>query len=106
MDSLGFREGAIEANFQHQQMVEFKTMARRNRLFGLWAAQLLGLPADLAEDYARSVVTGSFCTSTGNEVITKIFDDLQNNEIIFSETRLRKQLDFFYQDAQSQIISE
>ncbi len=29
LDSFGIREGALEANFHHQQMIEFKTLARR-----------------------------------------------------------------------------
>ncbi|MBV8089115.1 MAG: DUF1476 family protein, partial [Alphaproteobacteria bacterium] len=46
------REKEFEARFRHDQELRFKTVARRNRLLGLWAAQRLGLLGDAAEAYA------------------------------------------------------
>ena len=37
------REKEFETRFKHDQELQFKITARRNRLLGLWAAQHLGL---------------------------------------------------------------
>ena len=38
-------EKEFEARFKHDQELQFKVTARRNRLLGLWAAEQMGLPA-------------------------------------------------------------
>lgn len=106
MDSFAERKRAIEAKFQHEQLLEYKILARRNRLFGLWASQLLGLESDQAEVYAREIVSGSYCTPTGDDVIEKVMRDLENAEVDISEHLARKQLDYCYQDARGQIQNE
>jgi hypothetical protein len=48
----GFEDrNGFEAAFQRDQELTFRIKARRNRLFGLWAAERLGLPAgEVGED--------------------------------------------------------
>ncbi|MDX1580895.1 MAG: ATPase inhibitor subunit zeta, partial [Alphaproteobacteria bacterium] len=41
MSQFKDREKAFEAKFAHDEEVEFKVMARRNKLLGLWAAGLM-----------------------------------------------------------------
>lgn len=50
------RQRGEEAKYVHDQQTEFKVMARRNKLLGLWAADLLGLTGSDAEAYAKTVV--------------------------------------------------
>ncbi len=49
-----------EAGFEKRQEIEaelrFKSLARRNKLIGLWAAQKLDLSEAAAADYARQIV--------------------------------------------------
>ena len=52
MGSFDDRERAEEAKFALDQQTEFKVTARRNKLLGLWAADLMGLQGDDAEAYA------------------------------------------------------
>jgi hypothetical protein len=106
MDAFTTREKALEAKFQHEQMLEYKILSRRNRLFGLWAAEQLGLDRDKAEAYARGVVSGIFATPDGNSIVTKIMVDLTDQKIDISEHKLRKQLNYCHQDASLQIINE
>ena len=56
MTTFDAREKEFEARFKHDQELQFKITARRNRLVGLWAAQHLGLLGDAAEAYAQRVV--------------------------------------------------
>ena len=61
MKSFTDREKAFEAEFKRNQELMFRVTARRNRLFGLWAAVRLDLPAgEEAEAYAKTVVAADF----------------------------------------------
>ncbi|HEV2188746.1 MAG TPA: ATPase inhibitor subunit zeta, partial [Stellaceae bacterium] len=43
MPSFEDREKEFEARFKHDQELQFKVKARRNRLLGQWAAEKMGL---------------------------------------------------------------
>jgi hypothetical protein len=61
MKGLTEREKGFEAEFKRNQELRFRVTARRNRLFGLWAAAQLGLPAgEEADAYAKTVVAADF----------------------------------------------
>jgi hypothetical protein len=45
MTTFDEREKAFERKFAHDQDLRFRATARRNKLFGLWAAEKLGLTA-------------------------------------------------------------
>ena len=50
------RKTAAEAKFTHDQEFQFKTIAQRNKLLGLWAAEQMGISGADAEAYAKQVV--------------------------------------------------
>ena len=54
------RERSYEAKFARDADLQFKAVARRNRLLGEWAAGLLGKSGEDAKAYALSVVTSDF----------------------------------------------
>ena len=56
MSTFDDREHAFEAKFAHDEEMLFKATARRNKLAGLWAAELLGKTGDEAQAYAKTVV--------------------------------------------------
>jgi hypothetical protein len=61
MKSFTEREKAFEAEFKRNQELRFRLTARRNRLFGLWAAARLGLSGgEEAEGYGKTVVEADF----------------------------------------------
>ncbi|HCR66477.1 MAG TPA: DUF1476 domain-containing protein, partial [Oceanicaulis sp.] len=60
MSGFDDRENAFENKFAHDQELEFKAVARRNKLLGLWAAELMGLTGDDAEAYGKEVVKADF----------------------------------------------
>ena len=45
MTTFDDRKNAFEKKFAHDEELRFKAMARRNKLFGLWAAGRLGQSA-------------------------------------------------------------
>ena len=42
MTTLKDRQNAFETKHAHDEELRFKTIARRNKLLGLWAAERLG----------------------------------------------------------------
>ncbi|HEU5019701.1 MAG TPA: DUF1476 domain-containing protein, partial [Pseudolabrys sp.] len=54
------REEGFEKKFAHDEELRFKAFARRNKLLGLWAADLLGKSGSEADAYAKEVVLADF----------------------------------------------
>ena len=61
MKSFEDRQKGFEAEFKRNQDLAFRVTARRNRLFGAWAAEKLGLPADQSTPL-RAIATPSTAT--------------------------------------------
>ena len=100
------REKEFEARFRHDQELRFKTVARRNRLLGLWAAQRLGLLGDAAEAYAQRVVAAQFEPGGDKHVIDKLADDLGAKDPTFTADRVRFELHPFAEQAKQQLMKE
>jgi hypothetical protein len=93
MNSLGDRQKGFEAQFQRDQELSFRVAARRNKLFGLWTAEKLGLTAgEPAEAYARTVVAADFERPGDGDVIEKVQSDLAAKGIVLDEAELRVEL--------------
>ena len=60
MSTFDKREEGFERKFAHDEELRFKATARRNKLLGLWVAELLGKQGDDAEAYAKEVVKADF----------------------------------------------
>jgi hypothetical protein len=77
MTTFDEREKGFERKFAHDEELRFKATARRNRLFGLWAAEKLGLSGTEAADYAKSVVKADFAEPGDADVLRKVRGDLE-----------------------------
>ncbi len=76
MTSFDDRESAYENKFAHDAETQFKIDARRNKLVGLWAAELLGKSGDEAAAYAVEVIKSDFEEAGDEDVIRKLAADL------------------------------
>jgi len=104
MKSFEDREKAFEAEFKRNQELQFRVGARRNRLFGLWAAGKLGIgEAEAAEAYARTVVEADFEKPGDGDVIEKVRGDLAAKGIEMSEAQLRAELTRAADEAKRQL---
>jgi hypothetical protein len=105
MTTLDDREKGFEAEFMHKQELAFRITARRNRLFGLWAAAQLGLaPGDAAETYARSVIVAAFKALGDEDVIAKVRADLAGKGLPLSDAELRAELARAEAEARRQLL--
>jgi hypothetical protein len=100
------REQAFESNYKREQELDFKINARRNKLLGLWAADLLGLDDDSAAAYAKEVVISDFEETGDDDVLRKVFGDLRGKKIETSEHLVRKEMERLRGVARDQIMSE
>jgi len=76
MTSFDDRERAFENQFARDQDIVFRVTARRNKLVGAWAAQLMKLTAEEADAYAKAVVQADFEEAGDEDVVRKIMGDL------------------------------
>jgi len=104
MKSFTEREKGFEAEFTRKQELTFRVTARRNRLFGLWAAARLGLPAGAeAEAYAKTVVAADFKAPGDADVIERVHIDLEEKGVAVTEAELRVQLERAATEAHRQL---
>ena len=75
MTSFDNRKDAFESKFAHDEALQFKAMARRNKLLGLWAAEKLGKSGPDADAYAKSVVLADFEEAGDDDVMRKVKAD-------------------------------
>lgn len=78
MAGMKDREEGFEKKFAHDAELRFKAEARRNKLLGLWAAEILGKSGDDAEAYAKSVVISDFEEAGDEDVYRKVRADLDD----------------------------
>lgn len=100
------RERAEEAKFAHDEEMQFRVQARRNRLLGQWAAEKMGLSTVETEAYAKSVVQADFEEVGDEDVIRKLLGDLTSAGVETSEGELRSALEAKTVEARRALIGE
>jgi hypothetical protein len=104
MTTFDDREKAFEDKYKHDQELQFRVDVRRNKLLGLWAAELLG--KDDAEAYAKEVVSADFEEPGDADLVRKILGDLQDAGVEMSERRLRNKMGECLAEAKEQVMRE
>lgn len=103
MSSFDDREKGFERKFAHDSELEFKAMARRNKLLGLWAAEKMGLKGADAEAYAKEVVQSDFEEAGDHDVMRKVLADLKAKGVTQSEHQIRREMDALLVTAREQV---
>lgn len=75
--SMKEREQAFEAQYKLSEEQNFKIRARRDKLFGAWAAKIIGLNGMKAETYAVETAKMNLDEPGDNNMIEKILKDLK-----------------------------
>jgi hypothetical protein len=104
MTTFDDRERAFESRYAHDQELQFKIVARRNRLLGQWAARLMGLTEAEADAYAKEVVRADFEEAGDEDVIRKVIGDLTSAGVETDETKVREALEHKTVEARRQFI--
>ncbi|WP_306250617.1 DUF1476 domain-containing protein [Parvularcula sp. IMCC14364] len=103
MNSFDDRQDRFEKEFAHSAELQFKVDARRNKLVGLWAAELLGKSGDEAAEYAKSVVIADLEEAGDEDVFRKLRADLDQAPKPVSDKEIRSKMDELMPVAKQQI---
>lgn len=106
MTQFDDRERAYEAKYAHDEEMNFRIIARRNRLVGEWAARKMGLSDEETVSYAKDVVRADFEEAGDDDVVRKLLGDLTAAGVDVDETEIRGALDNKMIEARRQIIQE
>jgi hypothetical protein len=104
MTTFDDREKAFENMYARDQEMQFRIIARRNRLLGAWAANLMGLTEVEAESYAKDVVRADFEEAGDEDVIRKVLGDLTSAGVECDEARIREALEHKTVEARRQLM--
>ena len=92
MTTFDERERAFETAFARDEEMQFRIVARRNRLVGEWAAGLMGLTPEETDAYAKATIQADFEEAGDEDVIRKLLGDLTSAGVDMDEGRIRTAL--------------
>ncbi len=87
MSSFDEREKGFEKKFAHDEELQFKISARRNKYIGEWASKILGYNTDQEKEYIQSVIKADFAEAGDEDVFRKVKEDLKDHNISDEEIR-------------------
>ena len=106
MTTFDDRENAFERKFAHDEELQFRAKARRDKLLGLWAAEKLGLAGAEAEAYARAVVEADIQSPRGQGAFRKLRADFDTKGVQQSDHQIQRRMEELMEQAITQIRSE
>ncbi|HET9459085.1 MAG TPA: DUF1476 domain-containing protein [Sphingomicrobium sp.] len=106
MTQFDDRERAFETKFAHDEQMNFRIVARRNRLLGEWAARKMGLSEEETASYAKDVVRADFEEAGDEDVIRKVLGDLTAAGVEVGDEEIREALAHKLVEAKRQIMQE
>ncbi len=106
MTTFKDRQNAFETKHAHDEELRFKTIARRNKLLGLWAAKLMSLSPAEADSYAMDVVRADFEEAGDEDVVRKLLGDLTGAGVEADDAQIRQQLEFKTAEAKRQLAEQ
>ena len=102
MSSFDERQKGFEKKFAHDQELQFKVSARRNKYVGQWVSKILGYNEEKEKEYIQSVIKADFQEAGDEDVFRKIQADLKGHNI--SDEDIRKKMKEFDEKAKSDFI--
>jgi|TARA_B100000315_G_C14577505_1_gene588661 hypothetical protein len=100
MSSFDEREKSFEKKFAHDEELQFKISARKNKYLGQWASQILGYNSDQEKEYIQSVIKADFEEAGDEDVFRKLKVDLKDYNK--SDEEIRKKMDELNEKAKSE----
>ncbi len=92
MTTFDDRERAHETKFARDEDMAFRIVARRNKLLGHWAAELMKLTPEETSSYATAVIQADFEEAGDEDVVRKLLGDLHAADVEIDESVVRRAL--------------
>ena len=99
MSTFDDRQKSFEKKFVHDEELQFKVSARRNKYLGQWASQILGYDQEKEKEYIQAVIKSDFEEAGDEDVFRKLKSDLSDHNILDEE--IRKKMDELNEKAKS-----
>jgi hypothetical protein len=99
MSSFDEREKGFEKKFVHDEELQFKISARKNKYLGEWASKILGYKDEKEKEYIQSVIKADFAEAGDDDVFRKLKEDLKDHNI--SDEQIRSTMDELNEKAKS-----
>ncbi len=80
---------SLENQRRHDEELKFKAKVRRNKWLGFWAAELMGLEPDAAEEYVSSLIAAELEDDSEEEVFRMIRADFNTKRIDKTDEEIR-----------------
>lgn len=93
MSQFDDREQAFENKFGHDEQTEFKIITRAAHLFGLWAAEQLGLKGAEAQAYADKCVDVELVKEGHAALLAKTEKDFKAKSVAHSRHRMEREME-------------
>ena len=100
MSSFEDRKKSFEKKFAHDEELQFKISARRNKYLGQWASQILRYNSDQEKEYIQSVIRADLAEEGIEDLVKKLKLDLADHNI--SEEEIRKKIEELNAKAESE----
>ena len=99
MSTFDDRQKSFEKKFVHDEELQFKVSARRNKYLGQWASQILGYDQEKEKEYIQAVIKSDFEEAGDEDVFRKLKADLADHNI--SDEEIRKKMNELNEKAKS-----
>jgi hypothetical protein len=100
------REKGYEAKWAHDEDLRFRTLARRSKLLGLWAAGQMGLSDEQAESYIRALLDLEVKGGRDEDVARKLRADFETRGIDLSDHLIHRKMEELLTEAAEQVMRE
>ena len=102
MSTFNEREKSFEKKFAHDEELQFKVSARKNKYLGQWASQILGYDQEKEKEYIQAVIKSDFEEAGDEDVFRKLKADLADHNI--SDEEIKKKMNELNEKAKSEFI--
>ena len=104
MNSFEDREKNFEKKFAHDEEIQFKVNAKRNKYLGEWVADKLN-KNDLAKnEYIQEVIKSDFKEPGDEDVFRKVKNDLSQASLNNMDEEIRNKMIEFMESAKKAIL--
>lgn len=105
MTSFNDRKSAFENKYANDQEMLFKLEARTCKIFGLWAAEQLGLSGADAGTYAADVVAANLEESGFDDIKRKVSADFKEKGVAISDHMMDTMIAKAQDEAREQLLA-
>ncbi len=99
MSKFEEREKSFEKKFAHDQELQFKVSAKRNKYLAEWASSILGKNDEQKQSYVHEIIKADLEEVGDDDVFRKIKKDFENSDISVDDSEIRNQMSLAFERA-------